>query len=94
MPGLDSLCGVWDIKHVRSRPREKEARELLEKIADQVREGACAGSCILHFCCSLAVSTVRFAVHSSCVSDLLTCYWVTRTAIAVLEFVSVSRDAV
>lgn len=37
MPGLDSLCGVWDIKHLKSRPREKEARELLEKIADQVR---------------------------------------------------------
>lgn len=36
MPGLDSLCGVSDIKHVKSRSREKEARDLLEKLADQV----------------------------------------------------------
>lgn len=31
------MCGVSNIKHVKSRPREKEARELLEKLADQVR---------------------------------------------------------
>lgn len=36
MPGLDSLCGVWNTKVVRGRPREAEAQELLKKIADQV----------------------------------------------------------
>lgn len=36
MPGLESLAGVWDVKAIKRRPRENEARELLQKIADQV----------------------------------------------------------
>lgn len=36
MPGLDSLLGVWDTKAVKGRAKENEARELLQKIANQV----------------------------------------------------------
>lgn len=38
MPGLESLLGVWDVKSVKGKPREHEAKQLLEKISDQVSQ--------------------------------------------------------
>ncbi|CAM9112322.1 unnamed protein product, partial [Ectocarpus sp. 6 AP-2014] len=35
MPGIDDMLGVWEIKEVKGRPRQAEARELLQKLADQ-----------------------------------------------------------
>lgn len=36
MSGLETLFGVWDIKVMPGRHREQEAKQLLEKLADQV----------------------------------------------------------
>ncbi|CAM9424096.1 unnamed protein product, partial [Ectocarpus fasciculatus] len=37
MPGIGDMLGVWEIKEVKGRPRQAEARELLQKLADQVK---------------------------------------------------------
>ncbi|CAM9730353.1 unnamed protein product, partial [Ectocarpus sp. 13 AM-2016] len=37
MPGISDMLGVWEIKEVKGRPRQAEARELLQKLADQVK---------------------------------------------------------
>lgn len=52
MPGLSDMLGVLEIKEMRGRPRQAEAREMLEKLRDQVRVSheikrawrACVGS--------------------------------------------------
>lgn len=36
MPGIGDMLGVSEIKEVKGRPRQAEARELLQKLADQV----------------------------------------------------------
>jgi len=36
MPGLGDLLGILEIKEMRGRPRQSEAREILERLRDQV----------------------------------------------------------
>lgn len=36
MPGLGDLLGILEIKEMRGRPRQAEAREMLERLRDQV----------------------------------------------------------
>ncbi|CAN0098462.1 unnamed protein product, partial [Ectocarpus fasciculatus] len=44
MPGIGDMLGVWEIKEVKGRPRQAEARELLQKLADQASPTTAAGS--------------------------------------------------
>ncbi|CAM9143405.1 unnamed protein product, partial [Scytosiphon promiscuus] len=37
MPGVGDLWGIWEVKEVKGRPRQTEARELLQRLADQVK---------------------------------------------------------
>lgn len=38
MPGLGDLLGILEIKEMRGRPRQAEAREMLEKLRDQASQ--------------------------------------------------------
>lgn len=40
MPGLgDDSFGILEVKEMKGRPRQEEARELLERLCDQVSTG-------------------------------------------------------
>ncbi|CAM9113167.1 unnamed protein product [Hapterophycus canaliculatus] len=38
MPGVHDLWGIWEVKEVNGRPRQTEARELLQRLADQASQ--------------------------------------------------------
>ena len=44
MPGLGDSLGILEIKEMRGRPRQAEARETLERLRDQVRLAAASAA--------------------------------------------------
>lgn len=42
MPGLGDSLGILEVKEMKGRPRQVEARELLERLRDQASRGTTA----------------------------------------------------